>query len=283
LRGGARADTIRAMPLYQAIVLGIVQGLAEFLPVSSTAHLVIVPALLGWEDPGLSFDVALHFGTFVAVAVYFRRELARVIAGGLRTFVRPALRTDPDQRLAWMLVLATIPGGIAGFLFEKRVEEDFRAPALIGAAMAGFALVILWAEARSRRDRPLAAAGYLDALIIGCAQVLALVPGVSRSGSTIAAGLFRGLTRDAAARFSFLLGLTTIGGACALKVKDVVRGRVLLDASFFAGVATSALVGYAAIGLLLGYVRTRSFAVFVVYRLLAGGIVLYLALSGRIH
>lgn len=269
------------MALFQAIILGLIQGVTEFLPVSSTAHLILVPWLLGWEDPGLSFDVALHMGTFVAVAVYFRRDLGRIIAGGLRTFVRPAPLADPEQRLAWMLALAVIPGGVLGVLFEKKAEHDLRSPVIVGGAMAGFALVILLAEWLSKRNRALEAAGYADAAVIGAAQALALIPGVSRSGATIAAGLFRGLTRDAAARFSFLLGVPTIGGACALKVRAIIRGDVVFDASFAAGVATSAIVGYLCIGLLLAFIRRRSFGIFVVYRLLAGAAVIALALSGR--
>lgn len=270
------------MPLHHAIILGIVQGLTEFLPISSTAHLILVRRFLGWPDPGLTFDVALHVGTFLAVAVYFRAELGRVVAGGLRTFHRPAPLADPDQRLAWMLVLGTIPAGLAGVLLEEKVETVFRSTAVIGVSLVVVALAITAAERLARRSRELEGAGYADAVVVGVAQAVALVPGVSRSGATIAMGLFCGLTRDGAARLAFLLGVPAIFGACVFKVKDVLEGAGGIEPlSFLAGIATSAIVGYASISGLLAYVRASSFAVFVIYRLALGAAVLALDFAGK--
>ncbi len=268
------------MPLYQALILGIVQGLTEFLPVSSTAHLILVPWLFGWQDPGLAFDMALHVGTLLAVASYFRADLANVVRGALRTLRAPDLRGDPDQKLAWMLVLGTIPAAVVGLLFKRHIETTLRSPLVIAFALIGVGLWILLAEALAKRSRGLAAAGFLDALLVGCGQALAVIPGVSRSGATIAAGLAVGLTREAAARLSFLIGFPTIHAACALKLKDVLEaapGGPAFDwTAAAAGTAAAAISGYACIAGLLAFIQRRSFAVFVVYRIALGATLIYL-------
>src|SRR6266516_4564503 len=184
------------MPLYQAIILAVVQGLTEFLPISSTAHLVLFPWLLGWKDPGLTFDVALHAGTLAAVAIYFWRVWVRMAAAalGLGTSTETS---RVERRLFWFLVIGTIPGGIAGFLFERAVEEKLRQPWLIAVSLIVVGL-LMWAGDRAEsHDKPIERTSLADSLWIGAAQALAIIPGVSRSGATMTAGLFRGLTREA--------------------------------------------------------------------------------------
>src|SRR5262245_19185054 len=191
------------MTILQAIIFGTVQGLTEFLPVSSTAHLVLLPWFMGWPDPGLSFDVALHLGTLVALLIYFRADWMALIQGGLRV-----LRGDtksPDSRMAMLIVAATIPGAAAGALFEHKVEDAFRAPQLIAVMLIVMASVLVIAEVVGRRKKNIEEISWGEAITVGIAQAFAIVPGVSRSGSTITAGLFLNMKRDAAARFSFYL------------------------------------------------------------------------------
>jgi len=251
--------------LLQAIVLGVVQGLTEFLPISSSGHLILVPWLFGWQDPGLVFDVALHFGTLLALIVYF-----------WRTWLDVLLR---DHRLLLLLVVGSVPGGVVGFVGSSYIEEHFRQPWQIGAALVVFGIVLWgadWAGAK-RRDR--ADFGLVDALAIGSAQALALFPGVSRSGITITTGLLLGFKRESAATFSFLLATPITGGAVLWATRRLLREGVPADerAAFVAGVVASALVGFLAIHYLLRYVRTRSYAPFVVYRVVVGILVVVLA------
>jgi len=270
------------MPLYQAIILGIVQGLTEFLPVSSTAHLVLVPRLMGWTDPGLAFDMALHIGTLLAVAAYFRDDLLRVARAGLRALRGPDLSGDPDQKLCAMLVIGTIPAGVLGVLLKSRIETTFRGTLVIAAALVVVALVILLAEWTGKRSRGLGAARLSDAAVVGLGQAVALIPGVSRSGATIAAGLFAGLSRETAARLSFLVGFPTILGAAAFSVKDLFQegAPVALDATtVIAGAAASAVSGYLCIAALLAFLARRSLAIFIAYRVILGVVLGYLALA----
>ena len=204
------------MPLYQAIILALVQAVTEFLPVSSTAHLTLFPWFFGWQDPGLAFDVALHAGTLVAVLLYFFKDWLTLILCGLG-IKYPASATSEavtqHRKLFWYMVVGTIPGGILGALFEHKIEENFRTPVVISLSMIFVGLLMWYADTQSRRTRPLEQSNIGDALTIGSAQALALCPGVSRSGITITAGLFRGFTREAATRFSFLLSTPLIAGA----------------------------------------------------------------------
>ena len=217
------------MPLYQAIVLAIVQGLTEFLPVSSTAHLWLVPWVLKWNDPGLTFDVALHAGTLVAVLLYFWRywlEMIKMVlgisggnagatvGGGTLAEAGSVKLLGENRQLFWFLVIATIPGGIAGWLFERAADEQLRSPFVIGPALIIVGLVMWAGERVGSRDHDLGQVSLLDSMIVGVAQAFAVIPGVSRSGSTMAAGLFRGMNRETAARFSFLLATPLIAGAC---------------------------------------------------------------------
>lgn len=269
------AALIALLPLeYRiAVTLGVVQGLGEFLPISSSAHLILVPWLFGWPDPGLTFDIALHFGTLVAVLVYFGRDLLRLVLAA------PRPRT-PDGRLAWLLLLGAIPGGIAGVLLDDLAEQVLRAPLLIACMLALMGLVLLVADRLGRHDRELHDIGLLDALLIGGAQALAIVPGVSRSGITIAVARARGLERGAAARFSFLLGAPLIAGAALFKLPDLLAAPGALNGSFLAGVVTAGVVGGLSIAFVLSYLRRAGLELFVVYRLLLAGLVVALLALG---
>ena len=261
------------MNLLQAIVLGAVQGLTEFLPISSTAHLILVPKLLGWEDPGLTFDVALHLGTLVALLIYFQQDWINLVKSGV-DYIRGRSK-DP---LFFYIVLATIPAGIAGLFLEKLADRELRDIRIIALALILLALVLVLAEFRGRKQKALDQMSFGDAMSVGFAQALALVPGVSRSGVTITAGLFRGMKRDAAARFSFFLSTPLIAGAAAKKLLDVLKEGLPSTAmsSFVAGILASAVVGYIAIKVLLRYLQGHTMFVFVYYRILLG-IALFIA------
>lgn len=265
------------MSSLQAFVLGVVQGLSEFLPISSSGHLIVVPWLLGWPEHGLAFDVALHLGTLAAVAVAFASDWRRLIAAGVRGLLRGRPFEDADSRLLWLLAVASVPGALAGLLLDKWAETVFRAPGLVAATMVSMGLV-LWAADRSAGKR--GTVSWRDGLLIGLAQALAIVPGVSRSGATISAALFLGYEREQAARFSFLLALPITAGAALVKVPTLLRetadrGPVLV------GMAAAAAFGFLAIRSLLGYVRRRDYRPFVYYRLLFGLLVVAVLLARR--
>ena len=280
------------MTVWEAILLGIVQGLTEFLPVSSSAHLLVVPWLLGWEEPGLAFDAALHLGTLSAVVVYFRRDLLAMALALPRALRRPAavLRSsdaaDVAPRLALLIAIGTVPGLVIGFLGQDAIDAAYHPggvtpePMIVAVAVAliALALLLLWAERAARHVRGMSSLTVLDAVAIGFAQAAALIPGVSRSGATITAGLFRGLTRVDAARFSFLLGTPIIAAAGAQGLLDTLASG--LDAGqlgiFAAGLAASALSGLLAIWGLLRYLQHASTMVFIVYRIVLGMLLLAL-------
>ena len=284
------------MPIYQAVILAIIQGLAEFIPVSSSGHLIIVRRLLGWNELSpaheLTFDVALHFGTLLSVLFYFRRtwfQIVRAALGGQVVRFSETGRSDQsltadEQReerlLLWFLAIATIPGAIAGKLLERSAEDYFRAHIfLIAGALIVVALLMWWGEKVGELKKPLTGIGFADALIVGCAQATALIPGVSRSGSTITAGLFRNMTREAAVRFSFLLSTPLIAGAALLKAHELRKEGLPagMHMPFLVGVLVSAIVGYAAIAWLIRYLQSNSLRVFIVYRIVVGVIVIGLA------
>jgi undecaprenyl-diphosphatase len=272
---------------FQAIVLGIVQGLGEFLPISSSAHLVVTPWLLGWPDPGLAFDVALHVGTLAAVLYAFAGDWARIIMAAFQGLFR-GRPFEGDARMLWLLALASVPGGIAGLALEDFADTTFRSPLLIAATMAGVGTVLLLADRRAARLADGTEAHDAlhvttrDALLIGCAQAFAIVPGVSRSGSTISMALFLGYRREEAARFSFLLATPITLGAALHKVPHLLgasNGHIV-----FLGIVVSALVGLLAIRVLLAYVRTRDYRPFVYYRwaFAAMLVVVYLVRQARV-
>jgi len=270
------------MPLLHAIVLGIVQGLTEFLPISSSAHLIIIPWILGWEDGGLTFDVALHAGTLVAVLLFFFRDWVQIIGHGfgLRIGRDPALAKN--RGLLWLLAAGTIPGAIAGFLFEKQADAALRSPFIIATAAIVVGLIMWLADSSGRKPKDISHVSIVDALTIGFAQALAIIPGVSRSGVTISAGLFRNFDRSAAARFSFLLSTPIIAGACAKKFWDLHKheGGLPPDmhTAFVAGIIASAITGCITIAFFLNFLRRRSLSLFVWYRIIFGIIVIALAL-----
>jgi undecaprenyl-diphosphatase len=273
------------MHLWQAIILAVVQGLTEFLPVSSTAHLVLFPWLFHWPDPGLAFDVALHAGTLLAVLLFFLREWIELVMCGVGFhYPRRAseLRVMQNQRMFWYLAAATIPAGLAGYFFERKIEDVWRKPIPIAIAMIAIGLVMWYAEFHGRRDRHIEQTSLGDSLVVGIAQAIALFPGVSRSGITISAGMFRGMTREAAARFSFLLSTPVIGGAAAKELPKLFQmqragelGMPLSSVSI--SIVVSAIVGYAVIAFFLQYLQTRTLKIFIYYRILFGIVVLVLA------
>jgi undecaprenyl-diphosphatase len=267
------------MPLYQAIVLAIIQGFTEFLPVSSTAHLTIIPDLLHWKDPGLSFDVALHLGTLVAVLVYFFRDWVQVILNGFGISYRGAHPDENSRSLLWLLALGTIPAGLAGLKFEKYAEETFRSPYLIGGAMIVFGLLMWVADRASTARNGLDQMTGFDAITVGLAQALAIIPGVSRSGSTLTMARFRGFSREASARFSFLLSTPIIAGAAAKKAWEVHKVGLPEDMRipYLVGIAVSGVVGLVVIAFFMKYLRRNSLSVFVWYRIAFGIIVIALA------
>lgn len=284
------------MPIYQAVVLAIIQGLAEFIPVSSSAHLIIVRRLLGWNELSpaheLSFDVALHFGTLLSVLFYFRRtwfQIVRAAFGGKVVRFSEAGGSDVDltedeqkeeRLLLWFLAAATIPGAIAGKLLEHSAEDYFREHIfLIAGALIVVALLMWLGEKIGSLQKPLTGISLVDSLIIGVAQAFALIPGVSRSGATITAGLFRGLKRDAAVRFSFLLSTPLIAGAALLKAHEVHKEGLPagMHGPFLVGIIVSAIVGYGAIAWLVRYLQSNSLKVFVIYRIVLGVVVIALA------
>ena len=269
--------------VFRAVVLGVVQGLAEFLPVSSSGHLILVPWLLGWPDHGLTFDLALHVGTAAALLAYFWRDWLTLVRAVLAGLASAEARKDARWRLAWLLVVGSLPAGIVGVVFEETIERNVREPVQIAVLLIVFGLALGAADRWARRERPLEAVGWTDALVVGCAQAVALAPGVSRSGVTITAGLLRGLDRAAAARFSFLLSAPITVAAAAYKLRVLVTAPPTGEQAlaFVVGVGVAALVGALTIGLLLRYLQRNSTAVFVWYRLLVGGAVLALALGGR--
>jgi undecaprenyl-diphosphatase len=264
----------------EAIILGITQGLTEFLPISSTAHLRIVPAFAGWEDPGAAFTAVVQLGTMAAVLLYFRTDLVRIAHAWLRSLRDREARRELDARLGWYIVIGTIPIGIFGLIFKDQIENGARDLYLIGSALIVLGLVLLAAERVARHDRPLERITTRDGVIIGFAQALALVPGVSRSGSTLTAGLFLGFDRPSAARFSFLLSVPAVVLSGLFEFASILsEGKDTQVGLGALAVATllAFVVGYASIAFLLRFLAHHSTIVFVVYRVALGVIVLILA------
>ncbi len=273
------------MTILQAIVLGITQGATEFAPVSSSGHLILVPWLFDWpivNDVALNktFDVALHMGTLIGAVVYFRSDIWRYLVAWIRS-IRARAITTPDERLAWALVLGTIPGAAVGALFEGPIEDHLGAPWLIAVMLAVFAVVLWWVDARSPGDRGMDSIGVKTGIGLGVAQALALQPGVSRSGITMTVARWIGLDRESAGRFSFLLAIPIIAGAGLYKGVDLFQtGFQGYGTEFFWGFVSSAISGFVVIWALLGYLRRHSFKAFMYYRLAAAALVLVLIATG---
>lgn len=270
------------MPLIEVILLGIVQGLTEFLPVSSTAHLVVIPRLFGWPDPGLAYDIALHVGTLAAVLIYFFRDWIQILAGGFRFTLSggdPELRHNP--MLLWYLVLGTLPAGVAGLALQKAADSSLRTLPIIGASAILIGLFLWWADHASRGKKSMGNISISDSLVVGFLQVLAIIPGVSRSGITISGGLVRNMDRPTAARFSFLLSTPIILGAAAKDAWDLLKHKESIppemQMAFALGIAISAITGCLTIGLFIKYLRRASLNVFVAYRIVFGIMVIALA------
>jgi undecaprenyl-diphosphatase len=265
--------------LVQAIVLGIVQGLTEFLPVSSSGHLIVVPFLLGWHDPfidSLAFSVMLHIATLLALLLYFRDDWLRLIPAGLAAIRDRSLREDPNRRLAWLLAVATIPAVIVGVVLNDPIENAFRRPELVAVTLVIGAALLFVADRLGACNRGLETISFPLALGIGAAQALALVPGVSRSGISISAGLFAGLDRESAARFAFLMATPITAGAGLWELRKVLTGEAGVDlpmVPLLAGMFAALIAGLLAITVLLRYLRTHGLTVFVVYRLALAAVV----------
>ena len=272
------------MPILQVIVLGLIQGLTEFLPVSSTAHLYLTSWLLGWQTEALDFDIMLHVGTLLALLLYFFRDWVQIIsqAFGLRVGHDNELRLN--HMLLWLLVVGTLPIAVVGFLFSKQAETTWRTPWVMGVMLIVVGILMHLAETSSRRSRDLASLNAPDAVVIGIAQALAVIPGTSRSGISISAGLFRNLSSQTAARFSFLLSAPAIAGAAGKAFWDMHKAHQLhavLETPFLVGVAVSAVTGCVVIAWFMQYLRRSSLRPFVYYRIIFGIIVLALAFIRR--
>jgi len=273
---------LAAMSTLEAIVLGLVQGLTEFLPISSSGHLRIVPALLGWSDPGAGFTAVIQLGTMAAVLIYFRVDLwniARAWLGELRVPIRQA---SQEAKLGWFIVLGTIPIAIFGFIFKDQIESGARSLYLIGSALILFSFVMVLAERMGTRTRDLDEMNGRDGLFIGVAQSLALVPGVSRSGATISAGLFRGFDRLAAARYSFLLSVPAVVLSGLFELRKVGENGSPSAAATVIATLVAFVTGYLAIAWLLRYLSSHSLEIFVIYRIALGVLVLVLTATGAI-
>ena len=270
------------MTSFEAVVLGIVQGVTEFLPISSTAHLRIVPALAGWADPGAAFTAVLQLGTLAAVIGFFVRDFARMLQAATAALADPARRNDPDARMLVYLVAGTIPIGVAGLLLRHAVEGALRSLWVVATALIVVAVALALVERGARRSRDMSAIVLRDAVIIGCAQALALVPGVSRSGITLLAALALGLRRDAAARFSFLLSVPAVAAAGVFELPKVVRAHDIGGAPLTVGLLVAFVSGYASIAWLLKFLRTRSTMPFVTYRVALGLGIIALLAAGRL-
>jgi len=278
------------MTFLQAFVIGIIQGLTEFLPISSTAHIRVIPALLGWDDPGAAFTAVIQWGTLVAAVIYFFPDIVRITRAVLRETVAGKFGQSPDSKLGYMIAVGTVPVVVLGLAFKRHIETTLRSLYVVSAAAIILALVLLlaewvhrWRERTLRKQKQLADLGWWDAILVGIAQAAALIPGASRSGVTITGGLFVGLTRATAARFSFLLSLPAVFGAGVLELYKE-RHELLASQADVVNLVTativSGIVGYGTIAFLLEYLKRHSTSVFIIYRLVLGGGLLLLLFSG---
>jgi len=273
------------MDVFEAIVLGVVQGLTEFLPISSSGHQRIVAAIFGWEDPGAAFTAVTQLGTEAAVLIYFRKDLWQILSTWLLALRDPRLRGDPRTRMGWWIIIATIPIGVIGFGLRHQIESGARDLYLVGTSLIVFALVMLYADRRARLERGVEQLSMRDGIVVGLAQSLALVPGVSRSGATISAGLLTGLTREAAARFAFLLAVPAVLASGLFELLGIATGDAAGEEGAGAIIVATLIafvIGYAAIAWLLRYIATHTLELFVAYRIIVGTTVLALTGSGAI-
>lgn len=264
------------MSWLEAVLLGILQGLTEFLPISSSAHLAIFPQLFGRSDPGASFTAVTQIGTELAVIWYFRKDIWRIVTTWLRSLWRPDLRGQLDARMGWYIIIGTVPIGIAGFLLEDTIQTTFRNLWVIGINLVLFGLILGIIDRLAANARPLDRLNLRDSVLFGGAQMLALVPGVSRSGATISMGLALGYTREAATRYAFLLAIPAVVASAIFQIPDVSASAEPGMAKTLVATVVAFAVGYAVVAWLLRYLRTRSYLPFVIYRVLLGAVVLVL-------
>jgi undecaprenyl-diphosphatase len=259
---------------FEAVVLGLVQGLTEFLPISSSAHLRVVGEASGWGDPGAAFTAITQIGTEAAVLLYFRRDIARIVVSWLRSLVDRSVRSDPDARMGWLIIIGSVPIVVLGLLFQDDIETTFRDLRVVAIALVAFSLVLYWADRVGRKQRELRQLTVRDGLLFGLAQAMALVPGVSRSGGTITMGLFLGYTRAAAARYSFLLAIPAVLGSGFFQVYETLTGGVTGEQIAWGPTALATVIAFAVglsvIAWLLRYLDRGTFTPFVVYRVVLG-------------
>lgn len=270
--------------IIQAAILGIIQGLTEFIPISSTAHLRVIPALLGWKDIGAAYSAVIQIGTLLATLIYFRKDIVELTNGFLHAFKNKDFITNPDSRIFLLIIVGTIPISVCGLLLKRFIEGSARGLYVISAALILLAIILYIAEKTGKRNLEFNQINLREGIIIGCAQALALIPGSSRSGVTITAGLFCGLKRDIAARYSFLLSIPAIG-LSGLYELFKERESLLSEnkASLIVATAVSGIVGYISIAYLISYLKTRSTIVFIIYRIILGIIILILLSAGFLH
>ncbi|MBB5210005.1 undecaprenyl-diphosphate phosphatase [Microbulbifer hydrolyticus] len=265
------------METFQIIFLALIQGVTEFLPISSSAHLILPNQVLGWPDQGLAFDVAVHFGSLIAVLVYFRKDVWHLIVDGLGGFKTGNF--SDEGRLAWLIVLATIPAGLAGLAFKDFIETHLRSSAVIAATTIVFGALLWWADVRGERKHDLGKLNWKKALMIGAAQAIALIPGTSRSGITMTAGLMLGMKREAAARFSFLMSIPVIALSALLLTLELLETGSVPWGSIFSGVVLSGISAYLCIHFFLQFISRIGMAPFAIYRFLLGGALIWLLLA----
>jgi undecaprenyl-diphosphatase len=271
------------MTWYEAIILGIVQGLTEFLPVSSSGHLRIVPALFGWEDPGAAFTAVTQLGTMAAVVIYFAKDIWRILHTWTRSLFNPALRGDLDARMGWYVILGTLPIVVLGLVFQNQIETVARDLRLISGTLIVLGIVLLIADQRGQNTKKIENLNFFDAMMFGFAQALALIPGVSRSGATISAGLFMGYDRASAARYSFLLSIPAVVASGLFQLRDIGSGDGPSLAFTLLATLLAFISGYASIAWLMRFVSTQSYFPFVVYRVILGALVAFLLFAGVLH
>ncbi len=267
------------METLQSVILGIIQGITEFIPVSSTAHLLVIPWFFSWQDQGLPFTVALHLGSLIAIVHCFRQEIASIARGFFRCVANRSFQGNRHGRTGFYMIIATVPAVIAGTLFEHYVSGVLRHPVFASFFLAGFGLLLYAADRRTDLEKTLDDMDFSDALFFGIAQAFAVFPGASRSGVTITGGLFRNYKRDEAARFSFLLAIPVISAAVVFQISHVEYAD-MVSGSFILGIAASFLSSLLAIRFLLDYVKKRSFAVFVIYRISLAAVIVIMYSSG---
>ncbi len=272
------------MGLLEAVILGMIQGLTEFLPVSSSAHLLMVPWIMGWAEPPFVFDTSLHIGTLIALFIYFRQDIANLVKGFLNIVKSRDINSDDNGRLSLYVLAGTIPAGVIGLLFEKKIETTLHSPYIIVFTLIIWGILLWFVDIKAKKKRNLKSLGIKDALFIGISQALALIPGTSRSGVTMTAALFSNFDRETSARFSFLLSIPITTAAALYKLKDLVKMEITQSViiNFSCGVVVSGVVGYICIAYLLKFLKSNSFAVFAIYRIISG-IVLALTLPNLLQ